>query len=1038
MSKQSEPRYWRSVDELRQNQSFVAAQADEFVEPVEAEQADGSTRRHFLGVMGASMAMASLSGCVRRPVDNIVPYSQAPESVLPGIGSTYATATSFGGRALGLLVESHEGRPTKIEGNPGHASTGRTGATGGIHQAMILDLYDPARMATPLVDKKPVEWSSLADKLAAHFKGIRDGARGSEVAVIAESLPSLTLAETRKRFKGVFAGSTWYTYESVSDDAQREGLKAALGEALVPSYRLNKAAVLLAIDSDVLGTEGDIVQNSALWAPTRDVRKPGDQMSRLYSVEALHSITGTNADHRLRLRQGQIESFVFALTAELAKNPAVVVPEEIKAIMADRSAGLSDAGKKFAVAVAADLTTTRDAMGAVRSPLIVAGPRQSALVHAVVAILNKTLGAQGTTVHYYPDVSRDAATLGDYAGLAALKADLDAGKIKTLVVLGGNPLYAAPGSLELAKSFERAEHRIVLADHLDETAKAATIAIPRAHFLETWGDVIFTDGTVSIQQPLIAPLRGTAYSEIELLARLMGDEQVDGYSLVRGLHKQLHGAKGFHKAWRRWLHEGVVEAAAHGAFPAYKATQPIGALIAQSPVPAAEGMDLLLFADANVFDGRFANNSWLQEAPDPLTKITWDNAAILSPATAEKLGIGNEDRVRLEANGKSLDTVAWILPGLADDTIAMALGYGRDFDAFLPYHDKGVVGFDTNPLRSHQSPFHTRGAKISKTSGTYGLACVQRYGSQDPDLELPENFQIFDPRPLVRETSLEKFNERPDFAKPGIIEHGKPYPKDALVAHPPAKSLYRDVDYSQGHQWAMVIDLNKCTGCNACLLSCQAENNIMSVGKDQVRRGREMSWIRMDRYFVGDLSDPQVVHQPLACMHCETAPCENVCPVAATVHSPEGTNDMAYNRCIGTRYCANNCPFKVRRFNFYNYAKGQPELFHMQRNPNVTVRFRGVMEKCTYCIQRVNQGKRRARLSGDATAAKKIVDGILSACQQTCPTGAIVFGDQNDASSKVAEAKALTRDYGLLTELNLKPRTSYLAKVRNPNPQLVG
>lgn len=1038
MSKQSEPRHWQSIDELRHGRVTESNEGDEFSGPVESEDFDGTTRRHFLGVMGATIAMSSLHGCVRRPVEKIVPYSEAPESVLPGVSAFYATATSVGGRAIGLLVESHEGRPTKIEGNPGHISTGGLGGTSATHQAMVLDLYDPARLTSPTVDKKPVEWAALNSKINGHFKPLREGARGSEVAVLSEARPSPVLQELRRRFTNTYAGSRWYTYESVSDDNQRAGLRAAFGEPLVPSYRLNQAAVVLSIDADFLGTEGDAVMNAAQWAQTREVNDANAEMSRLYAVESVYSLTGTNADHRLRLRHAEIEAFVFALIAALDLTGKAAIPNELKAIAAERSKGLSEKAQKFAAAVAEDLTNNRTKAGQQRTPLIIAGRRQSALVHAAVAALNKGLSAQGATINYFPDASRAADEVGDYAGLAALKADLESGKVKTVVILGGNPVYAAPGDLGLEKALMKAEQRVVLSDYQDETVKLATIAIPRAHFLETWGDVAFTDGTSAIQQPLITPLHTTAWSEIELIARLLGESKSDGYTLVRGYYKEKHGAKGFHKAWRRWLHEGVTDVSAFGAFPSYKNVLPLGTLVGQSAAPKSEGLDLIFFADPNLFDGRFANNSWLQETPDPLTKLTWDNAALLAPATAKALGLNNEDRVRVSAGGKSVDMVAWVLPGLAADTIAIAMGYGRDFDAFLPYHDKGVVGFDINPLRQNGQPYVLTQAKIEKTAGTYPLACLQQYGSQDPDLELPEFAQTFDSRPMVREATMEAFAKEPDFAQAKIIEHGKAFPTGAIVAHPPAQSLYEEPDYTKGHQWAMVIDLNKCTGCNACLVACQSENNVMSVGKDQVRRGREMHWIRMDRYFVGsDLDEPRVVHQPLACVHCENAPCENVCPVGATTHSPEGLNDMVYNRCIGTRYCANNCPFKVRRFNYYNYSKGQPELFHMQRNPNVTVRFRGVMEKCTYCVQRLNQGKRRAKLAEDQVTAKRIINNIQVACEQACPSGAILFGDQNDPTSKVAAAKALSRDYALLTELNLKPRTSYLAKIRNPNPNLV-
>jgi molybdopterin-containing oxidoreductase family iron-sulfur binding subunit len=1029
MDNESGRTYWRSLDEHAQGQQPEAS-ADEFAQPVEAEALDGTTRRHFMGIMGASLAMTSLSGCVRRPEEKILPYSRAPEAVLPGIPTWYATAAQVGGRTIGLLAESHEGRPTKLEGNPEHPSTGMSGGASAIHQALLLELYDPSRMTTPRVGKAPASWDKVSEVLSKHFADLKAG-RGTELAILAEAMPSPTLAALRDRMKATFAGARWYTYESVSDDNVRAGLKAAFGKPLVPQYRLNKAKVVVSLDSDLLGSEGDSVYNAALWAATRRVSKPGDEMSRLYAVENLYSVTGSNADHRLRLKSAQMEAFAFALAAKIHASKKGVLPADVMAIAAERSKGLSAEALTFVDAVAEDLLTMRDARGVARPGIVVAGRRQSALVHAVVAGINTAIQAQGQTVYYFPDGSRAEDAPGDMAGIKALADELRAGKVKTLLVLGGNPAYSAPGDVDFAGAMMAAENRIVLADFYDETAKRATLAIPRAHFLEAWGDLTWTDGTVAIQQPLIAPLHGQAWSAIELCARALGDEKTDGYSLVRGTWKKQEGARGFHKKWRRWLHDGRLPKPLYGAFPTYKQAAGIGAL-AQVKAPAAGDKDfeIIFFEDPNLFDGRFANNTWLLEAPDPITKVTWDNPALISPATARKLGLVNEDRLRVTANGKSVDGVAWILPGLADDTVAMAMGYGRDFDAFLPYHDKGVVGFDINPLRSHAAPGWQSGANVSKTAGQYPIACVQRFGSQDPGFG-------YATRPLVRETSLAEFAKKPDFAKAKVMKHGEP-PPDALVIHPPLVTLYGDHDYTKGYQWGLAIDLNSCTGCNACLVACQSENNVPSVGKDQVRRGREMHWIRMDRYFVGDENNPQMVHQPLTCVQCETAPCENVCPVAATAHSPEGLNDMAYNRCIGTRYCANNCPFKVRRFNFYNFTDDQAETFHMGRNPNVTVRFRGVMEKCTYCVQRINQHKRRAKLAGDEATAKKIIDAITPACGQTCPTGAITFGNINDPESKVSKLKALSRDYELLKELNLKARTSYLAKVRNPNPKLVG
>ncbi len=669
-------------------------------------------------------------------------------------------------------------------------------------------------------------------------------------------------------------------------------------------------------------------------------------------------------------------------------------------------------------------------------------------------------------------MSRLEGEAGDLAGLTQLVGMLDGGQVDTIVVLGGNPVAGAPADLDLKAALGKAKTSIYLGTHADETSQAATWTIPRAHFLEAWGDMVFSNGVAAIQQPLIEPLHG-AWSEIELLARALGDKATDGRALVHGFWLETFkrwnsfADAGFAKAWRKWLHDGRITRTLFGPVPSHEIREQrsVASLLGAAPAaaPSDAAMEVIFDGDPYIHDGRFANNSWLLEAPDPVTKLTWDNVAAMSYTTANRLGVlpheGNKtaQMVNLKLGDKTLKIPAWVVPGMADNVVALNLGYGRDFGNFLPYHPQGVVGFDVRPVRTAGAAWIAAGATVSGTGEHYDTASVQVYGQQRPTMDTQgyerqaDAEASYDPRALVRETSWDKFQENPKFAQPGIIHHGKAPPK-ALVIHPPAKSTYGDWDYTKGgddtkrdfpyakaeYQWGMTIDLNACTGCNACLVACVAENNIMSVGKDQVRRGRDMHWMRIDRYYTGTVEDAQVVHQPLNCQHCETAPCENVCPVTATSHSPEGLNDMAYNRCVGTRYCMNNCPFKVRRFNYYNFSKGQDTLYQMARNPNVTVRFRGVVEKCTYCVQRINIGKRNANLAANPKAARAAINEIVTACQQTCPTGAITFGDIWDPESAVGKAKAQDRNYGLLSELNLHPRTTYLAKVRNPNPKMGG
>ena len=1052
--KREERHYWRSLDELEQTPAFQAALEREFPEEIEAGTLDGATRRHFLSVMGASVAMTSLAGCVRRPVQHIVPYGRQPEDVLPGVAQRYATATHIGPNVIGLLAESHEGRPTKLEGNPDHKSS--RGATAAIHQAMVLDLYDPMRLASPRKGNVPTEWDAVDSFFKDHFTALRDQKSGQGLAILSESIPSPTYDALRRRIRATYPGARWFTYEPVSEDNQRAGLMAAFGAPLRPSYRLNRAKVVVALDSDFLGTEGDVVAQGADWAALRRIDETGGDLSRLYAVEGRYSITGTNADHRLRIAPSQVSAVAFALAKGFAEKGAAV-PADILSVAAERSAGLDAKAQKFVAAMVDDLWDRRLPNGVERHGLVLVGRNQPPVVHAIAAALNHALSVQGVTLYYFPDIGRGADEPGDMESIAALAAELNAGKVDTLLMIGSNPVYSAPGDLDFAGALAKAKTTISLAEHLDETARLCTWAVPKLHFLEAWGDLAATDGTVSIVQPLVEPLHG-GWSAVETVARVLLDEPIDGYTLVRDFQKGAQRKRlgrsdaGFHKQWRRWLHDGVTGSTFIGTHPTHVAPRGAGRALDTKPLPAPDdrSLEVVFHEDPNLWDGRFGTNSWLQEAPEPITKITWDNAALFSPATAKALHIDAEQMVSIEVDGRKIECVAWLQPGQADGVVALTLGYGRDFGNFLPYHPTGKVGFDVGPLRSTAAAFIVAGARVGRLTARYLVASVQRYGAVEgyggPDQERRGGFGSqspgfgFEGRPVVRVASLDEYRAKPTFAKSGVIEHGAP-PPEAPVLHPPLLTLYEDstpVDYSKGWQWGLSIDLNTCTGCNACVVACVAENNVMAVGKDQVRRGRELHWIRMDRYFVGDSAEPEVVHQPMGCQHCETAPCENVCPVAATTHSPEGLNDMAYNRCIGTRYCANNCPFKVRRFNFYNYSKGQPELIHMVRNPNVTVRFRGVMEKCTYCVQRINAGRREAKQATDEAGSRAAINAIRTACQQTCPTGAIVFGDINDKESAVAKLKAQDRDYHLLDELNVRPRTSYLAKVRNPNPKLVG
>ncbi len=1071
-AQKNERKYWTSLAQLREAQGAVTG--DEFPTELVIEEMDGPTRRHFIGIMGASMTMAGMAGCIRRPVENIMPYARMPEDILPGVPSHYATAVNIGADVAGLLVECNDGRPTKIEGNPGH--TQNNGGTSGMHQAMVLDLYDPARLRTPRKAQAPIEWEALEKDLDAHFKGFRNNPRSQKLAFLSELIPSPTYLALQARIKNRFPGANWYTYESVSDDNQQAGLRALFGRPVRLVNKPGRAYTVLALDADFLGSGPNAEGNSFSWTAQREPTTNGGapKMSRLYSVEGTFSLTGTCADNRLRMPSHQIEAFAFAVADEIRQvgTSTVTLPHDVTSAASKRAAGLSDEAKAFAKAVATDLTTTSPIQN-LASGLVIVGRRQPPLVHALAAVINHALAQPGMATNYYDDFSRPAGVVGDMAGIKALTADLNAGKIDTLVVVGGNPAYTAPGSVGFAAAMKKAAKTICLADFPDETSKSAHWAIPKTHFLEGWGDLVSGDGTLTIQQPMIAPLHG-AWTPIEFLARVLGDEPKPEkgdytYHLVRKHWQRTpRGGQGaaFDRRWNQWLHDGRMARSIKGPLMSTRIkTEGIRALMGgdtKMHTLSPTNLEVVFISDPFVHDGRFGNNSILLEAPDPISKISWDNAAVINPATAKALGLENEDRVTLEVGDGSVEMVAWVVPGLADNTVTVAMGYGRNFDSYLPYHDSGTVGFDINPLRTADAPDFAVGGRISKGTGKYAVANVQDFSRQDPDGDGP-----FESRPHVREATLGEYGADPEFAARGLIKHGDkgaeiPLKKNGdkyAVFHPPEITLHdapvKGADYSKGYQWALVVDLTKCTGCNACLVACMVENNVPAVGKDQVRRGRELHWMRMDRYFTGDENNPEIVHQPMTCQHCETAPCENVCPVQATAHSPEGLNDMAYNRCVGTRYCANNCPFKVRRFNYYNYTgsssrwegvllrndelidpKKDDELMHMARNPDVTVRFRGVMEKCTYCLQRINRAKRKAKMADSPRAAKHAINNLQVACGQACPTGSITFGDKNDPQSRVSQALKHNRNYQLLTELNLRTRTSYLGLVRNPNPKL--
>jgi molybdopterin-containing oxidoreductase family iron-sulfur binding subunit len=998
--------YWRSLAQIEDRPEFRTVLEREFPEGA-SELPEGINRRDMMMLLGASLSLAGLAGC-RRPVEEIVPFVTAPEETVPGIPRYYATTMPFRRSAYGLIVESHEGRPTKIEGNPSHPST--LGASSTRIQASVLGLYDPDRSQAVRLKGEPRSWTDFVTAWGELSKAhAADG--GAGLAVLSESFSSPTLARLASEFRTRYPRAIWATYEAVSDENRLAGLRSATGRDLDLMLRFDRASVILCLDADPLLTDPEMIRHARGFAAGRQAGVSGGAMNRLYAVEGVYSLTGAMADHRLRLESRQIAPFLAALSARLAPPAAG----------AARPAGADVPGvdPRWIDVLAKDLLANRG------KGLIVAGDRQPPAVHAAVCALNTSLGNTGATVSYFE--TRDAA-LPSVSSLASLVSAMRAGTVQTLVVLGGNPVFDAPADLDFASAMEKVPHSIALGHAVDETSSKAEWHIPRAHYLESWGDARAVGGTLSVVQPLILPLF-SGRTSVEVLGLMVGEKERPGYDIVRETWNPILGAAEFDRKWNRVLHDGLHAGSELPEVVPTLTKEPFADLARLVDGAAGSGqleaaspgrLEIVFLASPSLHDGRFANDGWLQELPDPLTKLTWDNPALVSPQTADTLGLTNGDVVRLDYADRALELPVSILPGMADGMVALTLGYGRQRAGRIG----SGVGFNTFTVRSSRAPGFDSGVRLTRLGRTYALSATQDHGSMEG-------------RPLVRESTLAELRSEASAPEPseGARAEGTP---GALGVYPEETehfSLWQEHTYDQGHQWGMTIDLNACTGCNACMTACQSENNVPVVGKDQVARQREMHWLRVDRYFSGDpTGNPEIVFQPVPCMHCEDAPCEQVCPVAATVHDAEGLNVMVYNRCIGTRYCSNNCPYKVRRFNFFNFTKDTPDILRLAMNPDVTVRARGVMEKCTYCTQRINRAKIDAKLAG-----RELRDGdVKTACQQACPASAIEFGDLRDASSRVVRAKADPRNYALLDELNTKPRTTYLAKVRNPNPDLEG
>ena len=984
--------YWRSLSEFAETAEYEELMKREF-SAVATEAIDETTRRDFLRVMGASLALAGvgLTGC-SWPREKIAPFANRPEGMSPGTPVQFATTMELYGYGTGLLATSYDGRPIKIDGNPNHPAS--LGGASMQHQASVLNVYDIDRHQH--YTDRSAGGSSERDRSAfvnwLHNNRVFSGG----FAVLSESSSSPSLLALRRQMGGRVK---WFEYEPVSRDTEREATQVLFGRACHIKFDLTNTKVIASFEDDFLQNHPAAVRYSKDFASVKRLDK-GIPV-RMYAFESGYSITGSNADHRRPVRSADIGPALAALAAELFISRHLNMPPQAaplqNVIQQYASVNLEDEVMATIKLLAMDLVSNRG------SSLITVGPRQPAACHILAALINEALQNPGSTLHYVEDPVQNRPSHG--TALNLLASEIKSGAVKNLLIIGGDPVFNAPGDLLLAETLKKLDNMVHLSSHANATSQLASWVIPRSEYLESWGDAFSWDGTYSVTQPLIEPLYD-GMNPIEILALCAGDER-SAHDIVRDTFGTLAGSAGDEKQWRRVLHDGVYAKpllSQHMETGNYSVAMTI--LSALATVDASPGLELVFTQDNCILDGRFANNGWLQEAPDPITKLTWDNAAVISFADAAELGIKDGDVLSISVGSVTVELPAVVQPGQARGSVGLAMGYGQTGIGSIA----DDVGVNVFPLRDSENMHFLLGARLAKTGRRSELACVQDHHAID---ELGANERERRVPALIREADYRYFKKNPEFA-----QH---------MAHiPPDTQLFVSPLYT-GSRWGMSIDLNACTGCGACLVACVAENNIPVVGKKRVIEGREMHWIRVDRYFTGDVANPQTVHMPLACQQCENAPCEQVCPVAATVHSDEGLNDMVYNRCVGTRYCSNNCPYKVRRFNYFNYQKNISDTERLVKNPEVTVRSRGVMEKCTYCVQRIQNAKIHAKVQ-----KRSLADGeIRTACQQTCPTDAIVFGDLNMPDSEVSRNHADPRAYEILAELSNRTRTRYLARVRN-------
>jgi molybdopterin-containing oxidoreductase family iron-sulfur binding subunit len=923
------------------------------------------SRRVVLQLVGAGATAAGATACSRGAPEHIVPYVEQPPEVTPSVPSRYATVHTLDGYGTGVVAESHEGRPTKLEGNPRHPAS--LGALGPLEQASLRDLYEPSRLRALSRRGTPVAWHAFASAVSAAPPA------GKETHVLLEPTSAPHLVDLVERVRR--QGAVVHFDAALPRRNAYDGARRAFGKVVEPRYDLSRAAVVLALDADFLAATRTPHAWARAWASRRRVDAPGGEMSRLYVVEAALSVTGMAADERLPVQRRAVQDVAADLLSE------------VLALRDRRGLPARQGTSPWARVVARDLAAHPGAS------VVMAGDAQPPDVHVLAHALNEALGNVGSTVTYGPSPVFEAGEASHDA--AALSQAIDAGRVGTLLVLGGDPVYASPRAADLARRFASIGTTAYLGARDTATARACEWTCAALHWLEAWGDALAFDGTPSIAQPLVRPLVD-GRSAAQVLAWLAGMGDVASHDLVRD-HWRARAPGDFDRFWRESLVSGVIATGTAATMDVAVDWTSLAAVVTRPP-SAPVAFEIALLADPKVDDGRFGDNAWLQELPDPVTKLTWDNAALVSPSTAARLGIADGRVLELDVRDRKLAVPALVVPGTAEGVVALAVGYGQRVSG-TPAEG---IGEDAYGLRTSSATWFDE-VEVRVTDETRALALSQEHSS------------MLD-RPIVLTRTAAEYRDDPAFAKP----HEEP-----------TETLY-DLHPDAPHQWGMTIDLDACTGCSACVVACMAENNVPTVGKGGVRLGRAMHWIRIDRYFSGDPRAPQALVQPMLCQHCEKAPCEYVCPVNATVHSHDGLNEMIYNRCVGTRFCSNNCPYKVRRFNFFNYNAGKAPSMALLMNPDVTVRARGVMEKCSYCVQRIREVEIVAR-----RGQRRIADGeIATACQQTCPTGAISFGDIADPSTAVSRVRRNGRLYAVLHDLGTEPRTRYLARITNPNPEL--